>query len=45
MQNINMLKIKKYKNKLKMEFSDHIEQRDKWKINSKVFAIPILTVI
>ena len=34
---------KQYGNKLKMEFSDH-EQRDKQKINSKAFAIRILTV-
>ena len=27
-----------------MDLSDHIEQRDKQKINSKAFAIPILTV-
>ena len=33
-----------YGNKLKMNLSD-IERRDKGKINSKAFAIPILTVI
>ena len=40
----NKLAIKKYGNKLKMELSD-LEQRDKQKINSKAFAIPILTAI
>ena len=38
----NKLEIKKYGNKLKMG-SVIIEQRDKQKVNSKAFAIPILT--
>ena len=40
----NKLEIKKYGNKLKMELGI-IQQRDKQKINSKAFAIPILTAI
>ena len=38
----NKLEIKKYGNKLKMELSDY-RTKDKQKINSKAFAIPILT--
>ena len=38
----NKLEIKKYGNKLKMELSD-LRTRDKQEINSKAFAIPILT--
>ena len=36
----NKLKIKKYGNKLMMELSDH-RTKDKQKINSKAFAIPL----
>ena len=39
------LEIKKYGSKLKRWSSVIIEQRDKQKINSKAFAIPILTAI